>query len=104
MPAVRLPRRAVLSHGAVQTNVAKRGGGDGADRRHPHPHPTPHWKSQPTELPPGKHRRHGLRFLALADKRGRLIWIPAAQPSCTHDITAARHDRVLTRLCAAGSD
>nr|WP_107086937.1 transposase family protein [Streptomyces viridochromogenes] len=50
----------------------------------------------------GKHRRHGLHFLALTDERGRLIWISAARPGRTHDITAARHDHVLTHLRAAG--
>jgi hypothetical protein len=50
----------------------------------------------------GKHRRHGLYFLALTDERGRLIWISAARPGRTHDITAARHDHVVTHLRAAG--
>ncbi len=50
----------------------------------------------------GKHRSHGLHFLALTDERGRLIWISAARPSRTHDNTAARHDRILDHLRAAG--
>jgi hypothetical protein len=50
----------------------------------------------------GTHRHHGLHFLALADERGRLIWISAARPGRTHDITAARHDHVLAHLRAAG--
>ncbi|WP_329468409.1 transposase family protein [Streptomyces sp. NBC_01431] len=50
----------------------------------------------------GKHRRHGLHFLALTDENGRLIWISAARPGSTHDITAARHDHVLAHLRAAG--
>ncbi|PSJ30684.1 IS5/IS1182 family transposase [Streptosporangium nondiastaticum] len=50
----------------------------------------------------GKHRRHGLHFLALTDERGRLIWISAARPGRTHDITAARHDHILAHLRAAG--
>lgn len=37
----------------------------------------------------GKHRGHGLHFLALTDKNGRLIWISAARPGRTHDITPA---------------
>ncbi|WP_392900754.1 transposase family protein [Streptomyces sp. LN699] len=49
----------------------------------------------------GKHRRHGLRFLALTDERGRLIWISAARPGRTHDNTAARHDHILAHLRAA---
>jgi hypothetical protein len=50
----------------------------------------------------GKHRSHGLHFLALTDERGRLIWISAARPGSTHDITAARHDHILAHLRAAG--
>jgi hypothetical protein len=37
----------------------------------------------------GKHRTHGLHFLALTDEDGRLIWISAARPDRTHDNTAA---------------
>ncbi|MFJ6048968.1 transposase family protein [Streptomyces sp. NPDC092307] len=50
----------------------------------------------------GKHRRHGLHFLALTDERGRVIWISAARPGRTHDITAACHDHILAHLRAAG--
>ncbi|MFJ1697232.1 transposase family protein [Streptomyces sp. NPDC088252] len=50
----------------------------------------------------GKHRHHGLHFLALADERGRLIRISAARPGRTHDNTAARHDHILAHLRAAG--
>jgi hypothetical protein len=50
----------------------------------------------------GKHRSHGLHFLALTDENGRLIWISAARPGRTHDNTAARHDRILAHLRAAG--
>ncbi|MGW7613511.1 transposase family protein [Streptomyces sp. NPDC054766] len=50
----------------------------------------------------GKHHYHGLHFLALTDERGRLIWISAARPGRTHDITAARHDHILAHLRAAG--
>ncbi|WP_406333546.1 transposase [Streptomyces zaomyceticus] len=61
----------------------------------------------------GKHRRHGLHFLALTDERGRLIWISAARPGRTHDNTSARpgrthdntsarHDHILAHLRAAG--
>ncbi|MGW0753262.1 hypothetical protein [Streptomyces sp. NPDC002587] len=39
----------------------------------------------------GKHKRHGLHFLALTDERGRLIWI-----------SAARHDHIVAHLKAAG--
>jgi len=50
----------------------------------------------------GKHKRHGLHFLALTDENGRLIWISAARPGRTHDITAARHDHIVEHLKAAG--
>ncbi|WP_322619766.1 transposase family protein [Streptomyces acidicola] len=50
----------------------------------------------------GTHRSHGLHFLALTDGRGRLIWISAARPGRTHDVTAARHDHILAHLRAAG--
>ncbi|MEU0302834.1 transposase family protein [Streptomyces sp. NPDC006175] len=50
----------------------------------------------------GKHRSHGLRFLALTDENGRMIWISAARTGRTHDNTAARHDHILAHLRAAG--
>jgi hypothetical protein len=50
----------------------------------------------------GKHRRHGLHFLALTNEKGRLIWISAARPGRTHDNTTARHDHILAHLRAAG--
>ncbi|MBD0716076.1 transposase family protein [Streptomyces sp. CBMA370] len=50
----------------------------------------------------GKHRRHGLHFLALTNEKGRLVWISAARPGRTHDNTAARHDHILAHLRTAG--
>ncbi|MFJ7527920.1 transposase family protein [Streptomyces griseus] len=50
----------------------------------------------------GKHRTHGLHFLALTDEGGRLIWVSAARPGRTHDISAARHDHVVAPLRAVG--
>lgn len=50
----------------------------------------------------GKHRSHGLHFLALTDENGRVIWISAVRPGRTHDNTAARHDHILAHLRAAG--
>ncbi|MFD5661497.1 transposase family protein [Streptomyces hirsutus] len=49
----------------------------------------------------GKRHHHGLHFLTLTNKKGRLIWISAARPGRTHDITAARHDHILAHLRAA---
>ncbi|MFE2057993.1 transposase family protein [Streptomyces sp. NPDC059446] len=50
----------------------------------------------------GKHRDLGLHFLALTDERGRLVWISAARPGRTHEVTAARHDHIVAHLRAAG--
>ncbi|WP_234025314.1 MULTISPECIES: transposase family protein [Streptomyces] len=50
----------------------------------------------------GKHHRHGLHFLALTDENGRLIRISACRPGRTHDATAARRDKVIEHLKAAG--
>ncbi|MGQ4712898.1 transposase family protein [Streptomyces anulatus] len=50
----------------------------------------------------GKHRSHGLHFLALTDEKGRLIWISAARPGRTHDNTAVRHEHILAHLRAVG--
>ncbi|MFJ8389842.1 transposase family protein [Streptomyces sp. NPDC094438] len=38
----------------------------------------------------------------MTDEKGRLIWISAARPGRTHDITAARRDHILEHLRAAG--
>ncbi|MFE9866949.1 transposase family protein [Streptomyces sp. NPDC005506] len=50
----------------------------------------------------GKHHRHGLHFLALTDEKGRLIWISSGRPGRTHDATAARRDKIVEHLKAAG--
>ncbi|MFE2285470.1 transposase family protein [Streptomyces sp. NPDC059443] len=54
----------------------------------------------------GKPHRHGLRFLALTDERGKLLWISAAHPGRTYDATAAaaRRDKVVGHLDTAGLD
>ncbi|MBE1494643.1 hypothetical protein H4696_001743 [Amycolatopsis lexingtonensis] len=46
----------------------------------------------------GKHKHHGLVVLALTDETGRLLWISAALPGRTADITAARRLRLRERL------
>ena len=38
----------------------------------------------------GKHKKHGLLFLALTDQAGSLIWISSARRGATSEITAAR--------------
>jgi hypothetical protein len=50
----------------------------------------------------GKHKAHGLLFLALTDERGNLIWISPARPGRSSEITAARHDKVTAHLREAG--
>jgi hypothetical protein len=50
----------------------------------------------------GKHKKHGLLFLALTDERGNLIWISSGRRGAASEITAARHDHLAGRLRAAG--
>ncbi|MFD7284201.1 transposase family protein, partial [Streptomyces sp. NPDC059862] len=39
----------------------------------------------------GKHKCHGLLVIALTDDRGRMLWVSAARPGRTSEITACRH-------------
>lgn len=50
----------------------------------------------------GKHKVHGLLFLALTDERGNLLWISAARPGRSSEITTARHNNLCARLGQAG--
>ncbi|WSU55629.1 transposase [Streptomyces sp. NBC_01092] len=50
----------------------------------------------------GKHTCHGLLVIALTDDRGRLLWVSAARPGRTSEITACRHDQLTAKLRAAG--
>lgn len=50
----------------------------------------------------GKHKKHGLLFLALTDQAGNLIWISSARRGAASEITAARHDHLADQLRAAG--
>lgn len=50
----------------------------------------------------GKHKTHGLLFLALTDERGNLIWISAANPGRSSEITTARHNKIAHHLRQAG--
>jgi hypothetical protein len=50
----------------------------------------------------GKHKKHGLLFLALTDQAGNLIWISSARRGAASEITAARHDHLAGHLRAAG--
>ncbi|MGW1260231.1 transposase family protein [Streptomyces sp. NPDC002513] len=50
----------------------------------------------------GKHKAHGLLFLALTDEKGNLIWISAAKPGRSSEITTARHNKITGQLREAG--
>lgn len=50
----------------------------------------------------GKHRSHGLLFLALTDEAGNLIWISSARRGAASEIKSARHDRICEHLRTAG--
>ncbi|MDG9703324.1 transposase family protein [Streptomyces sp. DH37] len=50
----------------------------------------------------GKHKAHGLLFLALTDEKGNLIWISSARPGRASETTAARHDHITRHLREAG--
>ncbi|MFD4714240.1 transposase family protein [Streptomyces sp. NPDC058430] len=43
----------------------------------------------------GKHKAHGLLLLALTDEKGRLVWISAARPGRSSEITTARHNKLI---------
>jgi hypothetical protein len=50
----------------------------------------------------GKHKRHGLLFLALTDTQGNLLWISAATPGRASEVTTARRTKLTTKLRDAG--
>ncbi|MDN3293400.1 transposase family protein [Streptomyces ficellus] len=50
----------------------------------------------------GKHKAHGLLFLALTDEKGNLICISSTRPGRASEITAARHDHITRHLREAG--
>ncbi|MFJ9034941.1 transposase family protein [Streptomyces sp. NPDC102274] len=50
----------------------------------------------------GKHKAHGLLFLALTDEKGNLIWISSAKPGRSSEITTARHNKLTRHLREAG--
>lgn len=41
-------------------------------------------------------------MIALSDDKGRLLWVSAARPGRTSEITACRHDQLTAKLRAAG--
>jgi hypothetical protein len=50
----------------------------------------------------GKHKVHGLLVLALTDEYGNLVWISAARPGRSSEVTTARHNKICARLREAG--
>ncbi|MFE7519595.1 transposase family protein [Streptomyces halstedii] len=50
----------------------------------------------------GKHKAHGLLSLALTDEKGNLIWVSAAKPGRSSEITTARHNKITGHLREAG--
>jgi hypothetical protein len=46
----------------------------------------------------GKHKVHGLLFLALTDEQGNLAWISSAKPGRSSEITTARHNKITAWL------
>ncbi len=49
----------------------------------------------------GKHKTHGLLFLALTDERGNLVWISKARRGAHSEIKATRHDKIERHLKSA---
>lgn len=45
-----------------------------------------------------KHKRHGVNVQVMTDPGGGLLWISPALPGRTHDLTAARHHKII-RIC-----
>ncbi|MCX4681122.1 hypothetical protein OG413_38625 [Streptomyces sp. NBC_01433] len=50
----------------------------------------------------GRSECPGLLVIALTDDRGRLLWVSAARPRRTSEVTACRHDQLTAKLRAAG--
>ncbi|MGW5611869.1 transposase family protein [Streptomyces sp. NPDC003753] len=50
----------------------------------------------------GKHKSHGLMFLALTDERGNLAWISSARRGAASEVKTARHDKICEHLRIAG--
>ncbi|MEV0696074.1 transposase family protein [Streptomyces sp. NPDC050388] len=48
----------------------------------------------------GKRKCHGLLFLALTDDKGRLLWLSAASPGRSSEVTTARCNKLVERLRA----
>ncbi|MGW2651597.1 hypothetical protein ACWC2T_43690 [Streptomyces sp. NPDC001393] len=84
--------------GGVLKKIARKGGVavliDGIlvrTRRHPGSENRPNCA--------GKCKAHVLLFLALANERGNLLWISAARPGRSSEITTARHNKRSSPSC-----
>ena len=56
----------------------------------PIPRPSTGWAAQKAQYAPHRHR-HVNTFQILTDDHGNLLWVGAAQPGATHDLTAICH-------------
>ncbi|MFJ9461008.1 transposase family protein [Kitasatospora sp. NPDC101447] len=43
----------------------------------------------------GKHRRHGVNLQVITGPEGKVLWVSRPLPGRTHDLTAARHHRIV---------
>ncbi|MHB6911304.1 transposase family protein [Streptomyces sp. DB-54] len=50
----------------------------------------------------GKHKCHGLLFIALTDTKGQLLWVSAAIAGRSSEISACRHEHLMAKLREAG--
>nr|WP_243876780.1 transposase family protein [Streptomyces sp. 846.5] len=50
----------------------------------------------------GKHKSHGLLFLALTDEKGKLVWTSPAAPGRFSEITTARRNKITAQLRRGG--
>lgn len=46
----------------------------------------------------GKHKAHGLLMLGITDTKGNLLWVSAARPGRSSEITTARHNKIVQKL------
>jgi hypothetical protein len=89
-----LPGTSRLRLPPASSTLLRQGASDGL--------PPPLDKQAPHGAHSGKHKSHGLLFLALTDEAGNLIWISSAHRGAASEIKTARHDKICERLRAAG--
>lgn len=52
----------------------------------------------------GKHKKHGMNVLVIADPHGKLLWASSALPGAVHDIKAARTHGIIDALAEEDQD